>query len=472
MTSSYNQQQFATRNNLQPHVSAKVSADGVNVLYQVPHPPLINEDNNFHYPEIDDEEFDQFIDKVKNTSPIFSGSLKRSDTSSVTLPGTWSSSSLDRRSDTQDSPVSRCSQDSILNESPHVQGPVILLGENFEPQVMTDDYQAPSQDYSSSSMGSSMLYSTYIPDSCVIGDEVSIVCNEFTQIETDSADSDEQVQPDYNPQYGKAWTSNIRLPSLMDYWENKNKSDDTNKFKKYASESNIFENSHPPENGLRKITKDKHFTSCEESFPESDYSVQSGYEDHIYQKIEAASASNLLRDKEESGFFSYESNAAPTSFRFTANIREISEEPSDFDDDLPDPTYAQCFDLSDKEYVDSQDDSDNHVTVIAVDYIDTNQTNISNNNTGDWHHPAQKNSKFSSVKDLRKLFEKEAVPEQKSNHQLDPSDTVIILVVLSRIALAFAVTFYGQCLCLCLAPVRSSLVSHMVNRSRYPLVHF
>ena len=66
-----------------------------------------------------------------------------------------------------------------------------------------------------------MLYSTYIPDSCVIGDEVSIVCNEFTQIETDRAESDEQVQSEYNPQYGKTWTSNIRLPSLMDYWENK-----------------------------------------------------------------------------------------------------------------------------------------------------------------------------------------------------------------------------------------------------------
>ena len=77
-----------------------------------------------------------------------------------------------------------------------------------------------------------------------------------------------------------------------------------------------------------------------------------------------------MRDKEESGFFSYESSTAPTSFRVTANIREISEEPRDFDDDLPDPSYAQCFDLTDKEYVDSQDDSDNHVTIISVDYID------------------------------------------------------------------------------------------------------
>merc|ERR1719232_562052 len=109
-----------------------------------------------------------------------------------------------------------------------------------------------------------MFYSTYIPDSMVMADEVSIVCNEFTQIETDSTDTDDQhTKPEYNNQYRKAWTSNVRLPSLMDYWENKNKDDETNKFKKYASESNIFENPHPPENGLRKITKDKHFTSCE-----------------------------------------------------------------------------------------------------------------------------------------------------------------------------------------------------------------
>jgi len=405
-----------------------VSADGVSVLYQVPHPPLINEDTNYRYPEIDDDEFDHFLDKVKNSSPGFNGSLKRSDTSSVTLPVTWSSSSLDRRSDNQESCVSRSSEESILNESPHVQGPVILLGENFEPQVMTEDYQASPQDYSSSSMGSSMLYSTYIPDSCVIGDEVSIVCNEFTQIETESSntDTDDHSKTEYNMQYGKAWTSNIKLPSLLDYWENKNKDNETNQFKKYASESNIFENSQPPENGLRRIPKDKHFTSCEESFPESDYSVQSGYEEHIYQTIEEPSSSNRFKDfvQEESGFFSYESNANHNSFRFTTNIKEISEEPSDFDDNLPDPSDAHCLDITDREYIDSEE-SDNHVTVISVDYIDTNKTN---NNISVGHHQfAKGSSKFSSVKDLRKLFEKDALPDQKEPKLIikpDPSDTV------------------------------------------------
>ena len=46
-----------------------------------------------------------------------------------TLVVSWSSSSLDTQSDTQDTPGSRCSQDSNLSESPHVQGPLILLGE-------------------------------------------------------------------------------------------------------------------------------------------------------------------------------------------------------------------------------------------------------------------------------------------------------------------------------------------------------
>ena len=72
------------------------------------------------------------------------------------------------------------------------------------------------------------------------------------------------------------------------------------------------------------------------------------------------------------------------------------------------------------------------MTVISVDYIDTNKTN---NNISVGHHQfAKGSSKFSSVKDLRKLFEKDALPDQKEPKLIikpDPSDTVNILLLLS-----------------------------------------
>ena len=93
---------------------------------------------------------------------------------------------------------------------------------------------------------------------------------------------------------------------------------------------------------MRTIIND--FTACKEGVPESDYSVQSGYEDHIYQKLEEVPVEHCLRDKEESGFFSYESNAPVNSLRFTANIREISEEPSDFDNSYLTPLMQNVMD--------------------------------------------------------------------------------------------------------------------------------
>ena len=42
-----------------------------------------------------------------------------------------------------------------------------------------------------------MFYATFIPDRCVNGDEVSIVCNEFTQIETDGHANDTTTDSDH-----------------------------------------------------------------------------------------------------------------------------------------------------------------------------------------------------------------------------------------------------------------------------------
>merc|ERR1719270_1631763 len=159
-------------------LAAKLKADSVSVSYQVPGPPLIpKHDASSRYSDLDEDDYSQFLLRVRNTFPTTNGdSLKRSDTSSATLPVTWSSSSIDRKSsESESSPFGSGSPDSILEDSSQspqsIQGPVILLGENFEPQVMTEDcqpcpreYSSPSTSQSSSNSGS-MFYATFIPDS-------------------------------------------------------------------------------------------------------------------------------------------------------------------------------------------------------------------------------------------------------------------------------------------------------------------
>ena len=341
---------------------ARLKAGRVSVSYSVPGPPLIPQYTAASH----EAEFAAFLGRAV---PGLQGSLKRSDTSSATLPTvSWPSSGCS---------LDRLSSASGGESAEAVQGPVILLGENFEPQVMTEECWTAAEQRlggdSSCSTGSSSCrqYATFLPDS-----EVGIVCNEFTRLETETSGEEESSEARRSSaeesEVGRAWTSHVRLPSLLDFWESKNRE---SRFTKYASESNIFDNSHPVENGLRKIPKEKNFTSCEESFPDSDDSVRSGYEDHIYEKIDAPP-----QYQEESGFFSYENNS---SFRFTAEIREIAEEPSDWEDDISSPS-AHCVELV------NSDDSDNHVTVIAVD-----STSATNNH----QH---------SVRDLTQLFEAEA----------------------------------------------------------------
>ena len=393
-------------------VAATLKTNGVSVSYHVPSPPLFPDTHQMSNSctlkpmYLDSKEFNQFQGNSCS-------SLKRSDTSSATLPVTWSNSSLDRKySETDSQDCLSSSHNTDLNDSPPcVNGPVILLGDNFDPQVMTEDCQpcprepSPSSTSNYSSTSGSMFYATFIPDRCINADEVSIVCNEYTQIETDShvtdttEDSDdpssESVKDDALTTHleEKNWKSTIRLPSLLDFWEKRNKE---NQFKKYASESNICKNQELPENGLRKIPKNKDFTSCEESFGEdSDFSVRSGYEDHIYEEVAAAPCNKTVVN-EESGFFSYEN---PSVFRSTNY--DIIEEPSEIDQD--------DFKDSDRD-LDSPRDSnsfsgDNNVTIISVDY---NTTNHINNNEPD---ACSKNPvkiipyQLSSVKDLRKIFE-------------------------------------------------------------------
>ena len=398
-------------------LNARLKTDGVCVSYQEPLPPQIIEEEE-EEEEGEDESYQEFLTKVKNSCSILTGSLMRSDTSSATLPVTWSSSSLDLSPESsQDSLGAAATTNTSSPSPPTVQGPVILLGDNFDPQVMTEDYQVCPPVYSSTSASlstsesGSMFYASFIPDRCLVEDEVSIVCNGFTQIETDSHNTtaseseEQQEQPIMAEMVGKekAWTSSVKLPTLLDFWERRNKE---SQFKKYASESNISKNQELPENGLRKIPKEKYFTSCEESFnEESDYSVRSGYEDHIYQRIDTEATPNKRTGdntlhQEESGFFSYENTNTTTSK--SPEKRKHRSNGSFYEDDLSDPTYA-CINWS-RDSIrdrDSEANSENNVTVIAVDF---HQTNMNNNN----HHPAEhdRSAKLTtSVKDLRKLFE-------------------------------------------------------------------
>ena len=408
-------------------LNARLKTDGVCVSYHEPRPPPIteeveDEEEEDEVEEGEGESYQEFLNKVKNSCSMLTGSLMRSDTSSATLPVTWSSCSLDLSPESsQDSLGAAVTTSTSSPSPPTVQGPVILLGDNFDPQVMTEDYQVCPPVYSSTSASrstsdsGSMFYATFIPDRCLVEDEVSIVCNGYTQIETDSHNTtaseseDTQELPIMAEMVSKekAWTSSVKLPTLLDFWERRNKE---SQFKKYASESNISKNQELPENGLRKIPKEKYFTSCEESFnEESDYSVRSGYEDHIYQRIESDTQATNKRNgdtlpQEESGFFSYENTNTTASTSKSPEKRKERSSGSYYEDDLSDPTYA-CINWS-RDSIrardragDSDSCSENNVTVIAVDF---NQTNMNNNNLVEHDRPAKLTT---SVKDLRKLFE-------------------------------------------------------------------
>ena len=339
-----------------------------------------------------------------------------SDTSSATLPVTWSSSSLDIKCSSSDSVKydSNTSSPSVSQYSvtsatdiPVTRGPVIMIPEDdYEPQIMTEECQcqhpSPSSTSGSSSTSSgSMFYATFIPDHAINDDtldEVSIVCNQYTRIETDSyqtsdttsTDTDEVIGVSAEDPRQKNWKSTLRLPSLLDFWEERNKE---GQFKKYASESNISKNQELPENGLRKILKDKNFTSNEDniSHEESDYSVKSGYEDHIYEEVACTNNDNKTGVAEESGFFSYEN-----SMLYKVDFNNIPEESSDFDDDDIDASYVEKFELNN-----NQKDTEN-VTVIAVDCSKTNTNHRARINIEDPKIPVFPST---SVRDLRRLFE-------------------------------------------------------------------
>ena len=152
------------------------------------------------------------------------------------------------------------------------------------------------------------MYSTFLPDSAVAHlapcleqkEEVSIVCNQFTCIETDPSmeeeteEEEEQVieafKKEVVPLKQKGWGSNSGLRPLMSFWERRGNTEVT----KYASESHLADD-RVPENGLRRQVREKDFTSGESS-------AEEGWEEHIYARIEEPRPALV----EESGFFSHE----------------------------------------------------------------------------------------------------------------------------------------------------------------------
>ena len=131
-------------------------------------------------------------------------------------------------------------------------------------------------------------------------EEVSIVCNQFTCIETDPSmeeeteeETEEEVEAfkeEVVSSKQKGWGSNSGLRPLMSFWERRGNAE----VMKYASESHLADD-RVPENGLRRQVREKDFTSGESS-------AEEGWEEHIYARIEEPRPALV----EESGFFSHE----------------------------------------------------------------------------------------------------------------------------------------------------------------------
>ena len=296
-------------------VEARLVLDGVSVLYKAPAPPLINPNQDvISFPE--DEDINAFIERVKGASP-----MRRSDTSSASLPFSWFSS-----------------RSSVDVEEAEGAEPISFQSDDYAPQIMTEEYVASphltSTDCSSGSSSAAAFYSTFVPDRDLDSaeadalnlDEVAIVENEYTILEATS--EPDQSENDYESFQGepflRAWKSNSGLTDIKAFWETR-VSANSNQKVKYASDSNICDNLTALENGLRNIPKVKEFSSAEESVSSSE---PSGFEDHIYARIDEIQPQVPRYPTlgfEESGFFSYENH------RYYDNV--IPEEPSDFEEE-------------------------------------------------------------------------------------------------------------------------------------------
>ena len=328
-------------------VQAKLAAGGVNVLYSAPAPPLIPPDHDVLY----QGDFDEFECKVKSSSPI-----RRSETSSASLPISWYSS-----------------RDSLLCCSPP--GPLSLHTPDYAPQIMTEEYipsppsssprpSSSSPPLSCSSLSSSALYTSYIPDKDLKPSEVEIIETGYTILEFSDP------EPDYSEPFQvedlcaeRAWKSNGGLSDIKEFWERRA----TSQYVKYASDSNICDaSSMALENGLRNIPKDKDFSSAGEGTE----SEAEGFEDHIYCRIQDVNGSRAPVGT-ESGFFSYE------QYGYYNNI--IPEEPSDYEDSWIEPKHINLISVpqsrspmeSGSENIQdlasiSSDPSD-HVTLISIE---------------------------------------------------------------------------------------------------------
>ena len=415
-----------------------------------------------------DAELTAFLARVKSASPLLLN--PRSDTSSASLPVSPWQSSRDSLLIAVNSPGgdralgnSSSSDDNIHFDGGGAYGPASLTSEDFEPQIMTEDcavvvvtsavpHGRSSTDSASSSFSSTpggLLYTSYIPDR-----EVIIIENEFTRLEPSLSDTESHVSSlqevteyDSNTEYGRAWRSSTSMAEIKAFWEARA----GQQLVKASSESNIFERDRmPPENGLREILKDREYTSCEEEDEEEEGVVEEGEEEvddevdyppahsHILEPVRYHQAGPQY---EESGCYSYDYD----------NV--IPEEPSDYEDswagdhnlnhislisvahESPEspPSSLNHIQESEEEDKGTADEND-HVTIIRVEPPSPiiNKTHfgavVSTTNTTNPHNPysvtdratadygADKErlpppSVHCSVKDLRRLFERQAAAE-------------------------------------------------------------
>jgi hypothetical protein len=368
-----------------------------------------------------------------------------------------------------------------------LRGPASLTSEDFEPQIMTEDcvmvmsssrvHGQSSTESPTSSLSSTaglLLYTSFIPDA-----EVTVIENEFTMMELspkqhrdegsttiDSFESQEVMEYECNNnnnlEYGRAWRSTTSVAEIKAFWEARA---GMPPLVKASSESNLFETGcQPPENGLREILKDTEFTSGEEEDEEEE--VEGEEEKHFGEKSVEEKAYHVgkhvsgphyrqQQQYEESGFYSYDYD----------NV--IPEEPSDYEDSWngdnsggthrhisliavahndADSNSGSSFSHNSQELLEDSTASD-HVTVISVDHSPktlrvTNRTDNTPTNTTNPHYAKQgtvhdvagdeqpRAPFHCSVKDLRRLFERQAAADEAmsgGNRSSVPGGTVNLL---------------------------------------------
>ena len=378
-----------------PPAKIKLAADGATIPYQDSDGSISDGDGSIYLAtsssadsaDLEEEEGDSCM-------------LPRPCTSSVSIPLSWNSSSLDME-ESEPPTSSDMSKDSLNRESsaassstaaaalPTAYGMVrlnVTQEDEFAPQIMFceevspvyssvyDEYgmkvfgrrsrdsyshshqskpeggEEDSGQFASGCYDSWDYFDPYLPDGVVRNEQAALSTSTHVQSQDlifDQASkkrlrnfvwSDCGMRPTSHDEFWKSKTHSRNKGSSLGRRETGKQKD----FQKYASESNIEDALEMLETGLRKIPKDTNFTSEEESPMGSNL-----YEDHIYQSIDGGGCDAALNENiyEECCSYSGGGGANPESGFFSYQ------------------NYEEDFFGEEEE---EDDGYENHVTLIPV----------------------------------------------------------------------------------------------------------